>query len=40
MVFLIFSCYFVLDIFVMMGNTSGVLFLCLMSFPLLYYIIQ
>ena len=40
MVFIIFACYFVLKMFVMMGNTSDVLFLCLMYFPLLYFIIK
>ena len=40
MVFVIFTCYFVLEIFVMMGNTSHILFLGLMSFPLLYFIIR
>ena len=40
MVFVIFTCYFVLKMFVMMGNTSDVLFLGLMSFHLLYFIIR
>ena len=40
MVFVIFACYFVLKIFVMMRNNSDVGFLCLMSFPLLYFIIR
>ena len=40
MVFVIFACYFVLKMFVMMGNNSDVWFLCLMSFPLLYFIIR
>ena len=33
-------CYFVLKMFVIMGNTSDVGFLCLMSFPLLYFTIR
>ena len=40
MVFVIFACYFVLEMFVMVGNTSDISFLCLMSFPLLYFIIR
>ena len=33
-------CYFGLKMFVMMGRTSDVLFLCLISFTLLYFIIR
>ena len=40
MVFVIFSCCFVLEMFVMMRNTSDVCFLCLMPFPLLYFVIR
>ena len=40
MVFVIFVCCFVLKMFVMIGNTNDVRFLCLMSFPLLYFIIR
>ena len=39
MVFVIFACYFVLEMFVMMENSNDILFLCFMSFPLLYFII-
>ena len=34
------ACCFVLELFVIMGITSDVLFLCLMSFTLLYFIIR